>query len=111
MGIDTSNTTVEVVDLRSGATAAHAVATSPENHPEAFSSVDALVIDAKGTIAWVGQRGAVGAPAVFEVRTLTAGGNDRLLASGAKIAPSSLALSGETLRWSDGGTAHTQQIG
>jgi hypothetical protein len=103
-GIDTLGSTVRVVDLASGRTVASASATSPENRAESFISVASqLVIDAHGTLAWIGSRSAVGAfRPVFEVRTLGSGG-ERLLDSGPRIRPKTLALHGRVLTWSDDG--------
>ena len=103
MGVDTFSSTVAVVDLRSGATIASAQATSPPRRPESFVSVAAMAIDPHGTLAWIGERSAIGVPTpTFEVHALTAAGN-RLLASSAHIAPKSLRLHGETLTWQAGG--------
>ncbi len=106
MGVDTFASTVSLVDLRTGATLATAPATTPERRAESFISVTAMVLDAKGTLAWIGRRSAIGVPLpTYEVHALNAARN-RLLASAADIAPTSLRLRGETLSWRAGG--HTR---
>jgi hypothetical protein len=103
-GVDTLNSTVSVVDLGTGKTLHTAPATGPENRAEAFISVASpLVIDAHGTLAWIGSRSAVGAfSPVYELRTLGARG-DKLLDSSRKIRPASLVLHGDAISWVDDG--------
>ncbi len=99
-GIDSSSAAVALVDLRSGATLARAQATTPENRPESFIGVSAIAIDARGTLAWIGSRAAVGAfTPIYEVHALSTAGAARLLASATDIAPHSLTLQRNTLRW------------
>ena len=106
MGVDTFSSTVALFDLRSGARIATAAATTPERRAESFLTVASMVVDANGTLAWIGQRSAIGVPTpTLEVHALNAAGN-RLLASGAHISPKSLRLHGETLTWQAGG--HTK---
>lgn len=103
MGVDTFASTVTLVDLRSGATVATAAATTPENRAESFVTVGSIVVDAKGTMAWIGRRSAIGAlTPTLEVHTLSATAA-RLLASAGDIDATSLKLNGETLTWRQGG--------
>ena len=100
MGVDTLGSSVSVVDLATAATLASAPATTPEDRAESFIAVTALVIDRRGTIAWIGSRSAVGAfTPIYEVHTLSAAGRNRLLASGAGLAPRSLLLYGTRILW------------
>jgi hypothetical protein len=105
MGVDTFSSIVALIDLRTGATIATAPATTPEQRPESFITVTAMVVDPNGTLAWIGERSAIGVPApTFEVHALTRSRN-RLVASAANIAPKSLRLHGDTLTWlTDGQT-------
>jgi hypothetical protein len=104
MGIDTFDSTLIVIDLATGRRTASAPATSPENRAESFITASSLVIDPRGTLAWIGARSAVGAfTPIYELRTLGAHG-DRLLDSGAHIRPASLTLTAHRLSWIDGAT-------
>ena len=106
MGVDTFSSTVSLVNLRTGATLATAPGTTPERRAESFISVTAMVVGAKGTLAWIGERSAIGVPhPTYEVHTLNAARN-RLLAASATIASGSLRLHGETISWREGG--HTR---
>jgi hypothetical protein len=110
MGVDTFSSTVALFDLRSGARIATAAATTPERRAESFLTVASMVVDVKGTLAWIGQRSAIGVTTpTFEVHALNASGN-RLLASGAQIAPKSLRLHGETLTWQAGGQTRSATL-
>jgi hypothetical protein len=103
MGVDTLSSTVKLVDLQAGRTTATAAATTPERRAESFVSVTAIALSATGTLAWIGERSAVGAfTPIYEVHTLSAAGH-RLLASAANIRPRSLRLHGDTLSWQAGG--------
>jgi hypothetical protein len=111
MGVDNLDATVSIVDLATGAAVARVPATTPEDRAESFIGVRALTIDRAGTLAWIGSRSGVGAfTPIYEVHTLDAGGDDRLLASGADIAPRSLALRGTQLRWRQGGRLRSRTI-
>jgi len=110
MGVDTFNSTVLLVDLRTGATLASAPGTTPERRAEFFITVTAMVVDRKGTLAWIGERSAIGVPhPTYEVHTLNAARN-RLLASSATIASRSLRLHGETISWREGGHARSATL-
>ena len=111
MGIDTFASQVSIVDLHTGRTVASAPATTPEMRAESFITVTVLAIDARGTLAWIGSRSAIGSSTpTYEVHALTAAGARRLLASSTKIAPHSLTLHGRTLGWVDGGSARTATL-
>jgi hypothetical protein len=110
MGVDTFNSTVSLVSLHTGATVATAPGTTPERRPESFITVTAMVVDAKGTLAWIGERSAIGVPApAYEVHALNAA-HDRLLASSPTIAATSLRLHGETISWSEGGRSRSATL-
>jgi hypothetical protein len=110
MGVDNLASTVFVTNLATGGTVATAPATTPERRGESFVTVTAMKVTSSGALAWIGRRSAIGAPTpVFEVHTLR-GGSNHVLATGTKIGPTSLALKGSTLSWSDGGTKHTARM-
>lgn len=110
MGVDTFASSVKIVNLATGATVAKAPATAPLARPESFIQVTAMAITPAGTLAWIGSASAIGMPApIYEVRTLH-GATERLLASGPKISPHSLALSGTTLHWRADGRTHTASL-
>jgi hypothetical protein len=110
MGVDTFASTVALVDLRSGATIASAPGTTPANRPESFITVGSMVVDARGTLAWIGERRSIGvlSPTV-EVHTLSAAGA-KLLASASDIAARSLKLNGEMLTWREGGKLRSRNL-
>jgi len=110
MGVDTFDSTLVVIDLASGRRTASAPATSPENRAESFITASSLVIDTRGTLAWIGARSAVGAfTPTYEVRALGAHG-DELLDAGAHIKTGSLALAAGQLSWTDGTTRRHAQL-
>jgi hypothetical protein len=111
MGVDNLDASVSIVDLATAATVAGAPATTPEDRAESFIGVRALAIDRGGTLAWIGSRSGVGAfTPIYEVHTLDVAGRDRLVASGADIAPDSLSLHGTKLRWRQGGRLRSSAI-
>ena len=110
MGVDTFASTVALIDLHTGATVATAPATTPENRAESFVTVASMVLDAHGTVAWIGQRSAIGVSTpTLEVHTLNATAA-RLIASSTTIAPKSLKLHGETLTWTNAGHTKTTTL-
>jgi hypothetical protein len=110
MGVDTLSSIVALIDLRTGARIATAPATTPKQRPESFITVTAMVVDPNGTLAWIGERSAIGVPQpTFEIHALNAA-RDRLLASSAKIAPKSLRRHGETLSWNNDGHTKTATL-
>ena len=110
MGVDTFQSSVRIVNLASGATVASAPAAAPLRRPEFFIEVTAMAITPGGTLAWIGRASAIGMLSpIYEVRTLH-GATEHLLASGPKISPGSLALSGTTLRWRADGRTHTASL-
>lgn len=110
MGVDTFASTVTLIDLQSGRTVATAPATTPERAAESFVTVTALRVGANGTLAWIGERSAIGMPQrIFEVHALAAGRN-RLLASATNIAPKTLRLRENTVSWQAGGHPMTATL-
>lgn len=110
MGVDTFNSTVALVDLRTGATVATAPGTTPERRAESFITVPSIAVNDTGTLAWVGRRSAIGVPQpTYEVHALNAA-RRRLLASSATIAAGSLRLSGDTISWRDGGRTRSATL-
>ena len=110
MGVDTFASTVKIVNLATGATVGSAPATAPLRRAESFIQVTAMAITPAGTLAWIGSASAIGMlTPIYEVRTLH-GASEHLLASGPKISPHSLVLSGTTLRWRANGRTHTASL-
>ena len=94
---------VLVTDLRTGGVL-HKVPTGASRHPElkviGAGEVRAIVAKSDGTVAWVNDT--VQAENRFEVHALDKTG-ERVLAVGSNIVPTSLALAGSTLYWTQGG--------
>jgi hypothetical protein len=109
-GIDTGSSRVRVVDLKSGRVVVEAAATTPVRRPESSVNVAALVLNARGHIAWVGAKGAiVGPPTIYEVHKIDASAGV-LLDSGTKIDPSSLRRHGRRISWVRGRTRRTAAL-
>ena len=107
MGVDTFNSSVSIVDLRSGKTIATAPATSPEARPESFISVAAMALNRDGDLAWIGRRSAIGVPKPTYELHLLQGKHDDTVAAGT-IPILTLALTTTTLSWTDkGGSRHS----
>ncbi len=64
----------------------------------------AIVVKTDGAVAWIVER-----PLSYEVHALDETGS-RVLASGSNIVPSSLALAGSTIYWTQGGTAFSAPL-
>ncbi|HUB36633.1 MAG TPA: hypothetical protein VL972_07395 [Solirubrobacteraceae bacterium] len=79
--------------------------TPPKNGDVGVGPATDIVVKSDGAVAWivdVGKGGVSRAPAVYEVHAVDRTGS-RVLASGPEIGPSSLALAGSTLYWTQGG--------
>lgn len=100
-GVDTVSAQVVVRDLANGREVHEAAATSVVL-PEAFQSVDAIVVKSDGAVAWISHAGSVVSHRQrTEVHRLDTRGPE-LLDSGSGIAPGSLRLRGSTLTWRHG---------
>jgi len=66
-----------------------------------------LVAKNDSAVAWIVNDNAPPDPPTYEVVKADASGSPTVLATGADIAPDSLALSGSTLYWSQGNTPHS----
>jgi hypothetical protein len=109
-GVDTLASTVSLIDLRAGATISTAPATTPERAAESFVTATAIAVSATGTLAWIGERSAIGAAGpVYEVHARLLAGRDRLLQSAA-VKPGALQLHGNTLRWTTAGRQHSTSL-
>jgi hypothetical protein len=101
---------VVVRDLRTGRTL-HQLATGPGRAPKprykGSGPTTAIVVKPDGAVAWIVDSGIEGS--AFEVHAFDKSGS-RLLAVGPDIAPTSLALAGSTLYWTQGGTAHSTTL-
>ncbi len=96
---------VVVTDLRTGRVV-HEVPTGTPNPPEprlvGDGATTALVVKSDGSVAWIVDVYGSENPVEYQVHALDRSGG-RVLASGAGIAPTSLALAGSTLYWTQGG--------
>jgi hypothetical protein len=109
MGVDTSSSTVSVLNLASGARRT-LTAASPPRRPESFTAVSSLVVTARGSVAWIASRSGVGQPqTTYEVRRSDASGS-ALLDSGTSIASSSLRRAGAKITWIDGGRTRSAPL-
>lgn len=101
MGVDTFSSTVSLVDLRTGARIATAPATTPEPRPESFITVTSMAVNATGTLAWIGERSAIGVSSpTYELHALTAGRN--VVVSAGTIPLVALRLEAKKLSWREG---------
>ena len=94
---------VEVLNLGTGRVL-HKVPTGTSSPSRVgFGAVAALLVKSDGAVAWIaGNNLGDEHPTSFEVHAVDKADN-RLLASGPEIDPSSLALAGSTLYWTQGG--------
>jgi hypothetical protein len=110
MGVDTGFTRVRVVDLRSGHVIDDTAATTQVNRPESFTNVAALVLNARGHIAWVGSKSSIGNPqTTYEVHKVD-GHAAALLDSDPRIDPSSLRRDGGQISWVRAGARRTATL-
>ena len=65
----------------------------------------AIVVKTDGAVAWIVEYPVEGGATNYEVHALNETGAPRLLASATNIGPTSLALAGSNLYWSQGGQA------
>jgi hypothetical protein len=105
-GIDTGSSRVRVVDLRSGRVVEDAAATTPVRRPESFTNVAALVLNARGHVAWIGSKGSISTSPTFEVHKID-GPAAALLDSGPQIDATSLRRHGNRISWKHGGGVRT----
>ena len=109
MGVDTFESSVKLVNLESGATVASAPATSPERRAESFITVRAMAINAKGVLAWIGARSAVGAfQPVYELHVLSS--TVRAIVSSGTIPLAKLQLGLTRLSWREGPSGPRKSI-
>ena len=110
MGVDTGFTRVRVVDLRSGHGVDDAAATTQVTQPESFTNVTALVLNARGHVAWIGSKSSIRTPqATYEVHKIDAPAA-ALLDSGPQIDPRSLQRHGRQISWVRGGTRRSATL-
>jgi hypothetical protein len=93
---------VVVRDLRSGRILHQVPTGTPVSNPFAIGvgRAVAIVLKTNAAVAWIAK--APPYEGTYQVHALDSTGS-RLLATGAEIAPSSLALAGSTLYWTQGG--------
>jgi hypothetical protein len=93
---------VVVRDLRSGRVLHDVPTGTPKANPFAVGvgRTLAIVVKSDGAVAWIAQ--APPYEGTYQVHALDKSGS-RLLASGAEVDPSSLAIGGSTLYWTQGG--------
>jgi len=105
MGVDTFSSTVTLIDLVNGVRADSPAAPSSPR-PESFKTATAMVIDADGIVAWIGQSSAIGQPKPqYYVRALTATASFGQQATAGN--PTALRLSGHQLSWRNGPSGPT----
>ena len=103
-GVDTVRTSVVVRRLADGKQLGEFAATGT-GVVEGVGSVSSLVLKGDGALAWIGvARSLVGHGEAIEVHAADTSSSsaDRLLDSGAQIAPGSLRLHGSTITWKHG---------
>ena len=101
-----SEDVIRVVDLDNGRRV-HDVPTGPSPKPEwgiGVGPATAIVLKSDGSVAWIAEKAdrLPTAPPEYEVRAVGRNG-ERLLASGTSVNPTSLALAGNTLYWTEAG--------
>jgi hypothetical protein len=111
-GVDTSSSELFVTDVAARRVLREArVGYSIDAGLVAAESLTALVANPAGAVAWIDERHARGSAArELYVYAAPRVGHSILLAEGTAIDPASLALSGGTLRWSDGGSIRTARM-
>jgi hypothetical protein len=108
-GVDTGLTRVVVRRLTDGRQLHSSPATGPVG-PEAYETVDSLVLKGDGAVAWIATGFSLGRrDAVVEVWRSDRHGTARL-GSGAGTRPRSLRLTGSRLRWRDGSRTRTAAL-
>ncbi len=105
-GVDTCSASVTVVRLSDGKQLRNLPAVTGSVGPEAFQSVDTVVVKRDASVAWVATiNSIIGHGTRVEVHA-----NGKLLDSGSGIAASSLKLSGARLTWSHGGATRSATL-
>jgi hypothetical protein len=109
-GVDTGSATVTVRRLDTGRTLRSLAAMTQPVGPEAFESVDSLVVKANGSVAWIVVASSiVRHSSQTEVNRADRRGEARL-DTGPGIGSSSLRLRGSELSWSAGGATRTATL-
>jgi hypothetical protein len=110
-GVDTVSAGVIVRRLRDGKQLRGLAATSKALGPESFASVDSIVVNRTGAVAWIAQGGSVisGHPSDVEVDRADARGHS-VLDSGAGIGGRSLRLRDSTISWRDGAATRSATL-
>jgi hypothetical protein len=101
-GVDTVSTEVMVRRLTDGAVFVTRPATNFVG-VESFQSVGSIVVNADGTVAWIGSDTSIIAHRARDEVHVVSGGSDAVLDSGTGIDVTSLRLEGSALSWRDGG--------
>jgi hypothetical protein len=110
MGVDTGFTRVRVVDLRGGRVIDDSAATTQVTRPESFTDVAALVLNARGHVAWIGSKSSIGMPqAIYEVHKIDAPAA-ALLDSSPQIDPFSLRRHGGQISWVRAGSRRSATL-
>ncbi len=99
---------VIVRELRNGRIL-HRVPTGPSEPPDRVGKgpATAVVVKSDGAVAWIVPTGI--APSTYEVRAVDKAG-ERLLAAGTDIGPTSLAVAGTTVYWTQEGRPMSAQL-
>jgi hypothetical protein len=104
-GVDTGSTSIEVLDVADG----HIVLTVPravgfvDSCFIQFRRLTALLVTARGSIAWILEKGSDCKTTTLQVYSARASGTPVLLDEGPTIASESLRVHGGAVSWEDGG--------
>jgi hypothetical protein len=105
-GVDSGSAAVNVLRLSDGKQLHSFAAITGAIGPEAYQSVDSLVVKRDGSVAWISTvNSIIGRGSDTEVHA-----NGHRLDSGSGIAPNSLRLSGSTLSWRHGTATHSATL-
>ena len=109
MGVDTTTSTIGVLNVATGARHSLAAASTPRR-PETFTTVASLVVTRGASAAWIAGRSGIGQPQPsYEVWRLRRGATT-LLDAGAAIAANSLRRHGSAVTWSDAGRSRSAPL-
>jgi hypothetical protein len=112
-GVDGSGSGISVKNLRTGAVTQGfpAITTPPEPGPERFRSVEKIVLQGNGNVAWIGQETSIISTewSRRQVEIADSAGF-AVVDESVGIEPKSLTLNGTTLTWSDSGETRIAQL-
>jgi hypothetical protein len=110
-GVDTSQSTVNVLDMRRRRHVFTAPAVGPPAVPEGVQSLLALKVRSDGALAWVGtQRSLAGGRATRELWVADSHHRKTKFDAGGAIDPASLRLTSSSVSWRNGSTSHKASL-